>query len=396
MNLTNCKIFLMDQMESYFFEKRQGKRRTPVLIGSPGIGKSAIWGQAISDFNTKFSSQLKSKFNIDKIPTQDYRIILYNPIDLKGLPVPVDNKTKYFPIDRFTFNDRPQLLVFEEFDKGGKDVQNAALEILYDYAVDGQPFSKTTMILCTANNVSDNAYSNQLSNALKAGRIVEIGIEFNYDVFMEYCDKNLNSLITSFLRIDSNKPYAYEAKASSIISQKPYPCPRSWEVLSDIMTDIIGYSKDGTKKDKIKLDDASIAELYSSCVGISAGTAFETFVSLVASINIDKIIESKSLNTKSDEDATVTSMAFAHKFGMIWEKELKAKFNEKQLTSLLKLFTQNGFDPTAKSQIVRTILLRNKAAQIMFLKIAPTDPSVKDIISTIDDYTSELEIANKQ
>ena len=59
-------------------------KNNPVLVGAPGVGKS----QAVRQIADNISRKTKKKVNVT-----DVRLLLFNPIDLRGIPTANEDKT---------------------------------------------------------------------------------------------------------------------------------------------------------------------------------------------------------------------------------------------------------------------------------------------------------------
>ena len=90
----------------------------PMLVGSPGCGKSQIIHQIAQFYNLKLI---------------DLRLSQCDPCDLLGFPSIVGNKAGYKPMDTFPIEGDPipegysgWLLFFDEFNAAPRSVQAAA------------------------------------------------------------------------------------------------------------------------------------------------------------------------------------------------------------------------------------------------------------------------------
>jgi DNA polymerase III delta prime subunit len=388
MVLSTVKKYLKDQLRTYMFGTMRGKKkRTFLLRGAPGIGKSDIWRQAIDELS-KENQQRLNNMGAEKIESEDCRIVLYNPIDIKGAPSVENGHTKYNPVEKFSFDDKPRLLVFEEFDKGPKDVQNAALEVIYDYAIDGKPLPKNTVIMGTANRISDNAYSIPMSNAIKAGRLAILEVEFNQTEFLNYADKHMHPIITSFLHNDLYSHFCYESTKAETLGNKPYACPRSWEMASDLIYDII--LRNGDILDNSKYTIVEISELFKSIIGEDASKSFSTYMTMLGTFDVLDTIYTGQIGSNIDEIKTNSSL-FGYKFQMTYEKEIKPHFTLDMVPKLLTLFTKEGFTSHATTQVLTKIGHNNKPVRMEILKHTD-DEKIKQIVMDMQEVRKEAEL----
>ena len=101
---------------------------TLMLWGAPGIGKSQSF-RAIA----KKLEQITGK----KVVITDVRLLLFNPVDLRGIPVPDESRTKakWLIPEIFQMDDSPNvinLLFLDELSSCAPGLMAAAYQIVLD------------------------------------------------------------------------------------------------------------------------------------------------------------------------------------------------------------------------------------------------------------------------
>lgn len=121
-------------------------------------------------------------------------------------------------------------VVFEELNRGRREIQNGALQILMERAI-GHDFFFDKKVLFVATSNIDDAYTEEFSDAMK-GRLVHIPFEFKYqDWKNNWAIKNINPIILKWL--DNNPEYMLETPSDEQIA---YCSPRSIERLSNCLS----------------------------------------------------------------------------------------------------------------------------------------------------------------
>ena len=107
------------------------KMPSVMLWGPPGVGKSQLVRQVGENIEEKTGK---------KVNITDVRLILFNPIDLRGIPTVNEDKTlavwlkpKIFDMD--TSSDTVNILFLDEISAAPQSVQAAAYQITLDRVI---------------------------------------------------------------------------------------------------------------------------------------------------------------------------------------------------------------------------------------------------------------------
>ena len=195
----------------------------PMLVGSPGCGKSAIIHQIARDFNL---------FIID------LRLSQCDPTDLMGFPAVTGQKADYMPMKTFPIEGDPipagysgWLLFLDEFNGAPLSVQKAAYKLVLDKMVGSHKLHKNVAIACAGNKDTDNAAVEAMSTALQS-RLVHMELVVDTQEFIDHAsDAGFDYRIGSYLSYKPANVYTFKPDHSD----NTYACPRTWEFASKIL-----------------------------------------------------------------------------------------------------------------------------------------------------------------
>lgn len=231
----------------------------PMLLGSPGCGKSAIIKQIAKEFNLKLI---------------DLRLATAEPTDLLGFPR-IDeerNKAGYVPMDTFPLESDPipdgyegWLLFLDEMNSADKDLQKAAYKLIYDREVGSQKLHSKCRIVGAGNLLTDNAIVEELSTALQS-RLIHIEVVLNWEEWLAWADENqLDHRVRAFTRFKQGELLF---KFDPDHNDKTFACPRTWDFASTLIkgTGKLTFTKQGllcgTLSEGVGREFAGFCEIY--------------------------------------------------------------------------------------------------------------------------------------
>lgn len=200
----------------------------PCVLGSPGIGKSAMYQKIADEFNLAFI---------------DFRLSMADPIDLMGYPQTDAQGRMYyaasrvFPLDTDTIPDGKNgwLISFEEINSAPKALQAIAYKILHDRMVGDRKLHPNVRMVANGNLETDGAVVEPMSSAL-ASRMVMFHAMINPISWLEWAGATTNTLFhpTIIGYLNFKKESIHNFKPSS--KDKSFPCPRTWAKVSKLLT----------------------------------------------------------------------------------------------------------------------------------------------------------------
>ncbi|MEL7400698.1 MAG: AAA family ATPase, partial [Pseudomonadota bacterium] len=198
----------------------------PFLKGSPGVGKSSL---------------VKSIADQYDLVVIDLRLAQCEPTDLLGFPhINKDTgRASYVPMDSFPLEGDPipdgkrgWLLFLDEFNSADRDVQKAAYKLVLDRQVGQHNLHPQVAIIAAGNLETDNAIVEELSSALKS-RITHMETHVSADEWLTWAvEAGLDYRVTSFINWKPDMIHKFNPDSSS----ETYPCPRTWEFASRLLS----------------------------------------------------------------------------------------------------------------------------------------------------------------
>lgn len=262
-----------------------------MLWGQPGVGKS----QGIRQIASLIEKETSKKVNIT-----DVRLLLFNPVDLRGIPTSNADKTlaiwlrpKIFDMD--ASDDVINILFLDEISSAPASVQAAAYQITLDRTVGEHKLPDNCIVIAAGNRVTDKSVSYKMPKAL-ANRLLHIDIESNLESWRKWAiSKGVNEKVIGFLSFSRSKLNTFNSSEDDLA----FATPRSWELVSNILN---GFER----------DEESLIDLISGLVGTGTAMEFKMWLSTYDRLpRIEDIFEGKEVAMPTSNDvlyALSTSM----------------------------------------------------------------------------------------
>ncbi len=224
-----------------------------MLWGAPGIGKSQLVRQLAGEITDATGRECV---------VTDVRLLLFNPIDLRGIPTANEDKTlavwlkpKIFQMNES--DDVVNILFLDEISAAPQSVQAAAYQITLDRVVGEHRLPDNCIVIAAGNRVTDKSVAYKMPRAL-ANRLCHIEIEASFDSWLRWAvSHGISPKITGFLSFRHD--LLLDSDTSS--DNQAFPTPRSWEMVSNLL--------------RVSGDDpTSIYPLISGCIGGGTATEF--------------------------------------------------------------------------------------------------------------------------
>lgn len=262
-----------------------------MLWGPPGVGKS----QAIRQIARRIEKETGKHAVIT-----DVRLLLFNPIDLRGIPTSNKDKTlavwlkpQIFQMD--SSNNVINILFLDEISAAPMSVQAAAYQITLDRVVGEHKLPDNCIVLCAGNRVTDKSVSYKMPKAL-ANRLCHIEIESSSESFMKWAiSHGIDERIIGFLSFRADYLMSFDSSNEDLA----FATPRSWEMVSNIL----------------KIQDGSVTDSYpliAGCIGSGIASEFESFSRIYSGLpKVSDIFDGKSVSMPKSVDvmyALISSM----------------------------------------------------------------------------------------
>jgi MoxR-like ATPase len=260
----------------------------PFLIGGTGVGKSAIVrGLAEKLADTK---EVVNKIdpNNKEFGYIDFRLSLYESVDLGGLPyINEKNEQKRAFLGNLPVSG-DGVLFFDEYAQSHPSVQSIVAQLIDERKLGEYELPDGWSVVCASNRASDRASSSKLpSQVISRLSLIDFDVDFN-DWYDWALANDVNSTVLGYL---SFQPHALEQFDAKVIA--PQPCPRQWVNLSKILN-------------AVGIDD-SVQSIAKSLVGEEQSYEFHNFCVLSKDVpNLTDIV-----NGKDVEVVDSTGLCFA-------------------------------------------------------------------------------------
>ena len=256
----------------------------PLLVGSPGMGKSQIYQQIANDYNLLLI---------------DVRLSTCDVTDLCGFPQIIGSKAGYVPMNTFPIEGDPLpngysgwLLLFDELTSAVPALQAASYKIILDRMVGTHRLHKNVAICAAGNLETDGAVVEPMSTALQS-RMVHLELVVNAEDWLNWAtEKGIDHRITSYIKFKPGQLYTFKADHTD----KTYACPRTWEFTNRIIK-------------TVDEDDKHLLPMLAGTLGEGVAREFMVFMKIYESLpTIDKIIASPSTIPVSDEPSILFAL----------------------------------------------------------------------------------------
>jgi len=196
----------------------------PMVVGSPGTGKSQIIHQIAKNYN---------------LQVIDLRLSQCDPTDLLGFPQIIGNKAGYVPMNTFPIVGDPLpdgysgwVLFLDEFNSASPAVQAAAYKLVLDRMVGIHHLHKNVAIVCAGNLETDNAIVQSMSTALQS-RLVHLELVVDAKEWVDWAaDTGIDHRITSYINFKPGNLYTFKPDHTD----NTYGSPRTWEFANRVLS----------------------------------------------------------------------------------------------------------------------------------------------------------------
>lgn len=260
------------QLSSYLQTLISNQLKISTMIwGQPGIGKSSVVRQVAAEAGIEFI---------------DVRLSQLAPTDLRGLPVPENGISKWFPPE-FLPCDGQGILFMDEINMAPPAMQGVAQQLILDRAVGSYRLPDGWFVWAAGNRKEDRAAVFDMPSPL-ANRFIHLTLESSIEDFRQYAfSHGFAEEVIGFLAFRVDLLHKLDQHSDA------WPSPRSWEMASQLF--------------RAELD-------IDAAVGIGCATEFAAYLAVTRDIpDLEGILS----GNKHPEFPTEPSMRYASVMGMV-------------------------------------------------------------------------------
>ena len=243
------------------------------IWGPPGVGKTAVASQAAEEAEIGFINM---------------RLALKDPTDLRGIPVPRDEKALWLPPSELPDeNSKKRGIVFlDEINLAPPLVQSSAYQFVFEGRIGEYVLPEGWFVIAAGNRHEDGAHDYRMAMPL-LNRFIHVDYEANIDDWREWAvNANIATEVMEFMSFREDLLFKFDAERD----ERSFPTPRSWEMVSHVMRN---YS----------LDDREILSAQiKGAVGEGAGTEFLAYLDMRKELpDIEKIFAGENILPPKDK-----------------------------------------------------------------------------------------------
>lgn len=201
-----------------------------MLWGPPGIGKSQIIRQLAGRIEETTEK---------RVAVTDVRLLLFNPVDLRGIPTANKEKTlavwlkpKIFQMDES--DDVVNILFLDEISAAPQSVQASAYQITLDRTVGEHSLPDNCIVIAAGNRTTDKSVAYKMPKAL-ANRMMHFDISSSFTSWKKWAVRaGINEKVIGFLSFRQNHLMGFSTESDDLA----FATPRTWEMVSNILNNI--------------------------------------------------------------------------------------------------------------------------------------------------------------
>ena len=201
-----------------------------MLWGAPGVGKSDAVKQIAKEIEENTGK---------KVAVTDIRLILFNPIDLRGIPVANEDRTlavwlkpKIFEMDGG--EDVINILFMDEISAAPPSVQAAAYQIALDRTIGEHKLPENCIVIAAGNRTTDKSVAYKMPKAL-ANRLMHFEVQASFEAWKKWAvERGINEKVLAFLSFRQDYLFGFEGSGDDVA----FATPRTWEMVSYILNNV--------------------------------------------------------------------------------------------------------------------------------------------------------------
>lgn len=240
------------------------------------------------------------------------RLLLFNPIDLRGIPTSNADKTlavwlkpQIFQMDES--DSIVNILFLDEISAAPQSVQAAAYQITLDRAVGEHKLPENCIVIAAGNRTTDKSVAFKMPKAL-ANRLLHIEVEGSFNSWKQWAiQSGINEKVVGFLTFNRERLMNFDSNADDLA----FATPRSWEMVSNILNYV----------------DSDVDKMYSliaGVIGFGPAIEFRTWSKVYNDLpDIEEIFDGKQPQMPTRTDAMYALCASMTAYAREYKDDMK-------------------------------------------------------------------------
>jgi len=201
-----------------------------MLWGPPGVGKS----QGVRQIAERIEVVTGKTVHVT-----DVRLLLFNPIDLRGIPTANEDKTLAVWLRPQIFDMDPSdeminILFLDEISAAPQSVQAAAYQITLDRTVGEHKLPDNCIVIAAGNRVTDKSVAYRMPKAL-SNRLMHLEVSANLQSWKAWAvSHGINEKVTGFLSFKPDMLMRFDTSTDDLA----FATPRAWEMVSSLLNNV--------------------------------------------------------------------------------------------------------------------------------------------------------------
>jgi len=280
---------------------------SPFLWGPPGVGKS----DGINEL-----AEVLEKETGKKVKVTDIRLLLFSPIDLRGVPIADESRQftdwlKPRILDLDPSDKVVNILFLDELSAAPQSVQAAAYQLTLNRSIGEHKLPDNTLVMAAGNRTTDRAVAYKMPSAL-ANRMMHYEICVDFKTWSQWAIEkgNIHPYVLGYLSYDMSKLYITDKS----IDEVAFPTPRSWMFVSSILNTLGEIENIG-----------KCHSIISSCVGMGTAVEFIAWSKVYKDLpKTEDIFNGKTVSYPNSPDALYALIGSMTTYAVRREKETEA------------------------------------------------------------------------
>jgi len=253
--------------------RQLGPEIPSMIWGSPGIGKTEATKQTFHDHEIVLVlAGCSEPTDISGVPHPHVNEAGVNVATDILVPLWAYNASEFAPPE----HQGPMVIFFDDIVTGHEQTQAACFKVFGEKRVGNLPLRDNVYIIGAGNRIEDKSAAFEMPLAL-ANRMKHYYAKSDVDAWLAWATDvgKIHPLITAYIRTQGNALNRFDEIVKTSTSEKAFPTPRTWELLS---------------KSMFKIDPSGGVQgswLYPAavgCIGAGTGMEFNTFAKNTTSL----------------------------------------------------------------------------------------------------------------